>query len=90
VRAVIHREERGFSIHLHLAAEFSEDYEGDEDGYAWFERFETVLKPRVVKAVFEALRSDPGWKVISAPRGMDPSVGVEIAVERAVGSPAKG
>ena len=87
---MIHREERGFSIQLHLAAEFSEDYDGEEDGYAWFERFESVLKPRLVKAVFDALRSDPGWKVISAPRGVDPSVGVEISVERAVGSPPRG
>ena len=80
----MHREERTFSIHLHVAAEFSEEYEGEEDGYAFFERFETAIKPRVVKAVFDALRAEPGWRVIASPRGIDPSVGVELAVERLV------
>jgi hypothetical protein len=83
-----HREERQFSIHLHLAAEFGADYEGDEDGYAWFERFESVLKPRLVKAVFDALRSEPGWRVVPAPRGVDPTTAVEISVELSRGGSA--
>ena len=81
-----YREDRTYSIQLHLAAEFDEDYEGDEDGYAWFERFEGVLKPRLIRAVFDALRSDPGWKVTAAPRGQDPSAFVEIDVERIPGA----
>lgn len=77
-----HREEREFSIHLHVSAEFPDDYEGDQDGFVWHERFERDVRPRVVNAVFEALRSIPGWTVVPGPRGRDPAVAVEIDVKR--------
>jgi len=76
----MHREEREFSIVLHLSAAFDDDYDGDEDGYAWHERFEQVLKPRLVAAVFDALRADPAFKVLSAPRGRDPERVLELDV----------
>jgi hypothetical protein len=86
-----YREERTFTVQLHLAAGFDDGYEGDEDGYAWFERFEGVVKPRLVRAIFEALRSDPGWKVTAAPRGRDPGEYLEIEVERTeAASPPRG
>jgi hypothetical protein len=74
----MHREERSFSIELHLLAEFDDDYEGDEDGYAWVERFERDVKPALVRAVFDAARNARGWTAISAPRGRDPGTAVEI------------
>ena len=77
-----HREERQFAIQLHLVAEFADDYEGDEDGYAWHERFEQELRPAVIRAVFDALRARPGWTVTAAPRGRDPSETLEIRVQR--------
>jgi len=77
-----YREERTFVVELHLSAEFGDDYEGEDDGYAWFERWDRLVRPRVVRAVFEALASDPGWKVIPSPRGLDPSTAIEIGVER--------
>ncbi|HET9933041.1 MAG TPA: hypothetical protein VFQ35_20200 [Polyangiaceae bacterium] len=80
----MHREEKEFSIVLNVAAEFAEDYEGDADGYQWFERFESVLKPRLVAAVFDALRSDPEFRVTHAPRGRDPERVLEIEVLRRV------
>lgn len=76
----MHREEREFSIVLHLAAEFGENYTGDEDGFAWHERFEQAIKPRLVNAVFEALRGDPTLHVVAAPRGRDPDLAVELEV----------
>lgn len=79
---MIHREERQFAIHLHLSAEFSEDYEGEDDGYAWFERFERDLKPRLLNAVFEVLSRDPKWEAVAAPRGRDPDTAIEIDVRR--------
>jgi hypothetical protein len=77
-----YREEREFVVHIHLGAEFDDGYDGDDDGYAWHARFEEVLKPRLIKAVIDALRSVPGWKVAAAPRGRDPDEFFEIAVER--------
>ncbi len=72
------REERSFSIDIALVAEFDDAYEGDEDGFAWFERFEASLKPRLTAAVSEALRSDPRFQLLAAPRGKDPERSLEL------------
>jgi hypothetical protein len=77
-----HREERQFVIHLHLFAEFADDYEGDEDGFAWHRHFEQELRPRLVRAVFDALRAEPSWVATAAPRGRDPAETLDIVVER--------
>ena len=77
-----HREEREFSIHLHLSAEFPDDYEGEDDGYVWFEHFEQELKPRLLSALFDALQRTPGWQAVAAPRGRDPDLALEIDVRR--------
>lgn len=74
----MHREEREFSIVLHVAAEFGDDYTGDDDGFVWHERFEQALKPRLVAAVFEALRAHPEFRAVAAPRGRDPERALEI------------
>jgi hypothetical protein len=73
-----HREERSFSIELNLVAEFDDAYEGEEDGFAWHERFEATLKPRLLSAVTEALRSDPRFSLLAAPRGKDPERALEL------------
>jgi hypothetical protein len=75
---MVHREERSFSVDVSLVAEFAEDYEGEEDGFAWYERFEALLKPKLVAAVTEALRSDPRFSLIAAPRGKDPERALEL------------
>jgi hypothetical protein len=73
-----HREERSFSIEVSLVAEFDDAYEGDDDGFAWFERFESGLKPRLTAAVSEALRADPRFQLLAAPRGKDPERTLEL------------
>ncbi len=73
-----HREERSFSIELSLVAEFEDAYEGDEDGFAWFERFEARLRPELVRAVTETLRQDPRFVLRAAPRGKDPERALEL------------
>jgi hypothetical protein len=73
-----HREERSYAIELSLVAEFDEAYEGDEDGFAWFERFEAGLKPQLVAAVTTALRADPRFSLLAAPRGKDPERTLEL------------
>ncbi len=76
-----HREERDFVISVHLSAVFDEDYEGDEDGYAWHQRFEAGVRPALVAAVFDVLRAQPDARVVAAPRGRHPSDAVDIDVE---------
>ena len=73
-----HREEREFQITLHLSATFSDDYVGDDDGYAWFESWDQELRPRIVRAIFDAVRSDPRFAAVSAPRGRDPEAAIDI------------
>jgi hypothetical protein len=73
-----HREERSFSIELNLVAEFDDSYQGEEDGFAWFERFESGLKPELIRAVTEALRRDPRFQLLAAPRGKDPERTLEL------------
>lgn len=73
-----HREERSYSIELNLVAEFDDSYEGDEDGFAWYERFEGGLKPALLAAVSEALRADPRFSLLVAPRGKDPERALEL------------
>ena len=75
-----HREERDFAIHLHLAAEFPEDYEGEQDGFAWHRRFQELVRPALLRAVVDVLRTEPGVEVVAAPRGRNPEDAVEFNV----------
>jgi len=75
-----HREEGRFTIRIELAADFDEDYEGDDDGYAWLERFRDVIRPRLARAVFDALRSDPDFTAVPTSRGASPDEHLEIDV----------
>ena len=75
-----YREEARFVVGIDLSAEFGEDYEGDSDGYAWLEHWRAHVRPRLVRAVFEALRSEPGFEAVPAPRGKNPDDELEIAV----------
>lgn len=75
-----HREEKTFSITLHLAAEFDDDYAGDDDGFAWHERFQGAVKPALIAAVHEALRAHPRFRAVAAPRGRDPESALDLDV----------
>ncbi|HEY2409951.1 MAG TPA: hypothetical protein VGI10_28305 [Polyangiaceae bacterium] len=77
----MHREEQTFTIDLHVVAEFPDDYTGDEDGLAWHEEFQRILKPRLVAAVFQALETDPRFKPKAAPRGRDPERALELELK---------
>jgi hypothetical protein len=74
----MHREEQSYSIDVNLVAEFDDAYEGEEDGFVWLQRFEAELKPRLAAAVTEALRSDPRFLLLAAPRGKDPDRTLEL------------
>jgi hypothetical protein len=76
----VHREEGTFSIRIELSAEFGEEYEGDEDGYAWLERWRTRVQPLVARAVFERLRAEPGFSAVPVSRGKNPDEELEIAL----------
>ena len=83
-RAMTYREERSYKIEITLSAAFAEDYAGEQDGYEWHERFERVVRPRLVRAVLETLASDPGWRITPVSRGTSASDVLEVRVERIV------
>ncbi len=76
----VHREEGGFVVRIELSADFDEDYEGDDDGYAWLEAWHARVRPRLVRAVFDQLRAEPGFAAIPVSRGKGPDEELEIAV----------
>jgi hypothetical protein len=77
---VNHREEQTFSITLHLSADFPDDYAGDDDGFAWHERFQQSVRPALVAAVYDALRAHPRFRAVAAPRGRDPESALDLDV----------
>jgi hypothetical protein len=77
---IVHREEARFIVRIELSADFDDDYEGTDDGYAWLEAWRTRVRPRLLRAVFEELRAEPGFVAIPASRGKSPDEEVEIAV----------
>jgi hypothetical protein len=76
----VHLEEGSFTVRIELSAEFGEAYEGDEDGNAWLLRWRERVQPRLARAIFEQLRSEPGFTAVPASRGKNPEEELEIAV----------
>jgi hypothetical protein len=76
----VHREEGSFVVRIELSAEFDEDYEGDDDGKAWLEAWRARVQPRLVRAVFEQLRAEPGFTAVPSSRGKSPEDEIEVAV----------
>jgi hypothetical protein len=76
----VHREEGALTIRIELSAEFDENYEGDDDGLVWLERFRQNVQPSAVRALFDALRSDRRFDVIPVSRGRSPDENVDIEV----------
>jgi hypothetical protein len=77
----VHREEGSFSVRVELSAEFGDEYEGDDDGNAWLERWRATVQPRLTRAIFEQLRSEPGFSAIPVSRGKSPDDALEIDVQ---------
>lgn len=80
----MHVEEKEFTLRLELRCSFPDDYEGDEDGYAWTEEARALLA-QVVAAAAQTLARAPGWKVRPANRGRSSEDEVTLVVEREPG-----
>ena len=75
-------EEKQFCLRFTLEAQFPEDYEGEDDNYAWFRNWEHQIKPDLLKIVFESLRRHPLWTVHVRNRGLSPQDEIEIAMTK--------
>jgi hypothetical protein len=76
----MYQEETSFNIRFSLEANFSDDYEGEEDALAWVRDWDTRVKPDVMKAVFQTLRQFPEWGAHIRNRGMAATDEIEIAL----------
>ena len=74
------QEEKTFNLRFSLEASFSDDYEGEQDNYAWLKEWEQGVKPDLLKAVFECLRRHPAWTAHVRNRGLSPLDEIEIAM----------
>ncbi len=77
-----HVEEREFTLRLQVRCTFPEGYEGDADGYVWWEEFPS-LAAEIVRAAQQIVARRPGWKSRTANRGRSAEDEVTLVVERA-------
>ena len=77
----MHTEEREFTLRLELSCSFPDDYQGDEDGYAWTAAISPMLGA-VIAAAVQAISRQPGWKVRPKNRGRSSDDEVTLVVER--------
>ena len=77
-------EEREFVVRLELRCPFPDDYDGDQDGYAWYQEFAPIAA-EIVQAASAAVRARPGWTVRTGNRGRPIEDEVTLLVERVIG-----
>ncbi|MCH7493409.1 hypothetical protein IIA16_01665 [bacterium] len=73
-------EDKEFTLRFSLEVSFSEEYAGDDDGYAWFEEWERDIKPAMLTVVMRHLQNYPLWKTHFRSRGADPERQMEIVL----------
>jgi hypothetical protein len=78
----MYQEEKTFTLRFSLEATFPDDYEGDEDHLAWVREWESVIKPHLLKEIFESLRQHRAWTSHIRNRGMSSSDEIEIVLAR--------
>ena len=74
-------EEREFILRLEVRCAFPEDYDGEDDGYAWWADLEPATA-EIVRAAAAILASRPGWRVRPTNRGRPATEEVTLVVER--------
>jgi hypothetical protein len=83
----MYQEEKTFTLRFTLEASFPDDYEGEEDHSAWVREWEALIKPEILKQVFESLRRQPGWTSHIRNRGASPADEVEVVLARDFSKP---
>lgn len=80
-------EERSFLIRFSVRADIPDALLDDDelDEAEWLTEWERQLKPAVIRAVFQAVRSLPEWSAHSRSRGASTIDEVEVVVERSYG-----
>lgn len=83
----MYQEEKTFTLRFSLEASFPDDYEGDEDNSAWVREWDVLMKPELLKVIFDTLRRHPGWASHIRNRGVSPSDEIEVVLARDFSKP---
>lgn len=78
----MYQEEKTFTLRFTLEAMFPDEYDGDDDNKVWVREWEALIKPDLLKQVFESLRRHPGWTTHVRNRGISPSDEIEVVLAR--------
>ena len=76
-----HVEQREFTLRLDVRFSFPEDYDGEDDGYAWWPSFAPIAA-EIVQAAAQIVTRRPGWSVRPANRGRPSEEEVTLVIER--------
>jgi hypothetical protein len=76
-----HVEEREFTLRFQVRCSFPEGYEGDADGFEWWEEFPS-LAAEIVRAASQIVARRPGWTVRAANRGRPAEDEVTLIAQR--------
>jgi hypothetical protein len=74
-------EERDFTLRIQVRCRFPEDYDGDADGYAWWDDMQPAAA-EIVRAAVAILARQPGCRIHPENRGRPTSEEVTLVVER--------
>lgn len=84
------QEDKTFTFRFSLEASFPEDYDGELDNYAWVQEWERMVKPELLRIIFESLRKHPSWSAHVRNRGLSPRDEIEIALVKDFSKPSLG
>jgi hypothetical protein len=74
-------EEREFTFRLEARAEFAEDYDGEDDGYAWAAEMAPMVG-EMLQAIVSVVARHPGWTVRPRNRGRSTDDEVTLVLSR--------
>lgn len=74
------QEEKSFTFRISLEANFPDEYGGEGDNYAWLQEWERLVKPELLRVMFDSLRRHPTWSAHVRNRGLSPLDEIEIAM----------
>ena len=83
----MYQEEKTFTLRFSLEASFPDEYEGDDDHHAWLREWESLIKPHMLKQIFESLRQHPAWTSHVRNRGISSTDEIEIVLARDFSKP---
>lgn len=80
----MHTTQEGFLLRFSLEVEISDERleDDDFDEGVWRAEWERELKPRLLRAVFDALRESPQWASHVRNRGISSEDEVEVVLRR--------